>query len=412
MMKKLLSLSLSVLMIALFTLTSCNREEKTYLGTITVKLNANSEFPDVSVADIDVELTNTADNITRTEKTNAAGEAIFAQIPVGVYTVNTSVKITASLSLNGVAQNVVLAPNEIKVLPVNMEKAIGSDNFIIKEVFFAGKQDYDQKDRFFEIFNNSDKVLYADGLHFADLAGATGSDANDAVLGLPLDEYLYAMRVAKIPGNGSTYAVQPGKSIVIAFNAINFKEGFNPGNWAGLKIEDYLDLSTADFEMNAIPFLESKGFTGNTWFDVDNPSVPDVEILYMFNAGNMTFFRLNDYGPGLVIFRPEQALDITNTILSPLSTPNNPMYFLKIPVKYVIDGVDILDNSSAAKFKRMDGRVDAGFTFLKADGNAFYSGMSIRRKVADVKSDRKVLMDTNNSTNDFEAITRPTPKNY
>ena len=45
MMKKLLSLSLSVLMIALFTLTSCNREEKTYLGTITVKLNANSEFP-------------------------------------------------------------------------------------------------------------------------------------------------------------------------------------------------------------------------------------------------------------------------------------------------------------------------------------------------------------------------------
>ncbi len=411
-MNKTITKLLTLLAIVSLTLVSCEKEEKSYLGSIMVQLQQNASYPDVSIENVEVTITNTSDNIQRTQSTNAAGSVEFQDIPVGIYTIETSIEITLSLTLNGVAQSVSLEPNEIKNITLPLEESIASDNFVIKEVFFAGKKDYEQKDRFFEIFNNSAETLYADGLHFADLAGNTGSDANDEVLDLPLEQYCYATRVAKIPGTGTTYPVEPGQSIVIAFDAINFKENFNPNNWAGLTLEDYLDLSTADFEMYAFPFLESKGFTGNSFFDIDNPSVPNVDILYMYNASNNAFFRLNDYGPGLILFRPETTLDVENTILSPSSTPTNQIYYLKIPVKNIIDGVDILDNSSAAAFKRMNSKVDVGFAYLKADGGAFYSGMSLRRKQESTQGSRTILKDTNNSSNDFEAIERPTPRNY
>lgn len=412
-MKKTVLFFLSFFVMALLILTSCEKEEETYLGSISVQLIQDDSYSDVPVSGVDVTIINTSDNIERTLATNSAGVVDFTEIPVGIYTVTASIEVTVSLTLNGVVQNVLLEPNEMKSVTLPLQESIASDNFVIKEVFFAGKADYDQKDRFFELFNNSSETLYADGLHFADLAGNTGSDANDEVLGLPLEEYCYATKVAKIPGTGTSYPVAPGESILIAFNAINFKEGFNPNNWAGLTIEDYLDLSDADFEMYAFPYLESKGFTGNAYFDVDNPSVPDVDILYMSNAGNNSFFRLNDYGPGLVIFRPEDGeIDLTNTIESPTSTPDNQIFYLKIPVKDIIDGVDILDNSSAGKFKRMNSRIDAGFAYLKADGNAFYSGMSLRRKLKATEGGRNILQDTNNSSEDFEVQERPTPRSY
>ncbi len=96
----------------------------------------------------------------------------------------------------------------------------------------------------------------------------------------------------------------------------------------------------------------------------------------------------------------------------PLLTPTNQIFYLRIPVKDIIDGVDVLDNSSAAQFKRMNSRIDAGFAYLKADGNAFYSGMSLRRKLKTTEGGRSILQDTNNSSEDFEAIDRPTPRNY
>lgn len=410
-MRKLFFNALSLTLLSLILL-SCEKEEKTYLGSLTVKLQPNTNYPTASLIDVEVKLINTTDNITRNANTDASGTVIFTNIPVGQYNVSTSIRVSAGLTLNGVMQSITISASENKSVNVQLTGVPESNNFIIKEIFFAGKQDYDQKDRFFEIYNNSDKTLYADGLHFADLAGNTGSSANDPVLDLTLDTYYYAMRVAKIPGSGTTYPVLPGKSIVIAFNAINFKESFNPNNWAKLTIEDYLDLSKADFEMYAFPFLQSKGFTGNKSFDIDNPSVPNVDILFMQNAANNAFFTLNAYGPALVIFRPEGALNVDDFILAPTATPNNRFYYLKIPVKFIIDGVDVLDNSSSAKFKRTTNVVDAGFTYLKANGNAFYSNMSIRRKVDRTEGSRKILMDTNNSSNDFEAIARPTPKNY
>jgi hypothetical protein len=41
-----------------------------------------------------------------------------------------------------------------------------------------------------------------------------------------------------------------------------------------------------------------------------------------------------------------------------------------------------------------------------------YSGTSLRRKVKQEIGGRKVLMDTNNSTNDFEENKTPTPKSW
>jgi hypothetical protein len=74
-----------------------------------------------------------------------------------------------------------------------------------------------------------------------------------------------------------------------------------------------------------------------------------------------------------------------------------------------------MENSTLGDWKRLPDAIDASFTYLKADGNAFYSGLSTRRKVdaeASAKFGRVVLQDTNNSSSDFETITTPDPRGY
>jgi hypothetical protein len=63
----------------------------------------------------------------------------------------------------------------------------------------------------------------------------------------------------------------------------------------------------------------------------------------------------------------------------------------------------------------MPASIDGSFTYLKADGGAFYSGMSLRRKINETATSRfgrVVLQDTNNSSSDFESINTPDPKGY
>lgn len=386
---------------------ACSSDDEVKLSSLEVNVSISKDFASMvsSLEGIEVTLVNTTDNVKKTANTDATGKTIFENIPSGTYNVSVSHKVAAALTLNDSKTDVSLLPDQMRTISLALSGTPTKNDFIIKEIYSFGAKDYNVglKCQFMEIYNNTDQVLYADGLYFAELAGSTGSSQNDKILGLSIGEYVYATDVAQIPGTGTEYPVQPGKGMVIALNAMNFKEFYVEGNKQGYTEADYIDLSNADFEIFSEKFFEEKGFTSNTYFDFNNPQVKDVNIIYMSSIMNYGWFKFNSYGSGMVLFRSSTSLDLDNIVSDPESTSTTPPKYLKIKSDLVIDGMDILYNSESAKFKRIPKYIDAGFTYIKEDGKPSYSGLSIHRKVEKIENERNILMDTNNSSNDCEA---------
>lgn len=410
---KLLAKCIAVFFLSL-GIFACS-DDDVQLASLTVTVEASSEFSGLDVEGLTVTLTNTADNSTTSASTDASGMAVFIDMAPGTYTVSCSTDLSAEeaaaasgyyeeITLNGVANDVNLFSGIESTSTLTLSGQ-PSSSLVIKEVYYSGANDPTWsilfKDQFVEIYNNSSETVYADGLYIASLAPtASGSDDNDTPLGLSLEEYVYADKVSQIPGNGSDYPIEPGESIIIAFNAVDWTDG---GTYADISV----DLSTADFELYAVDWLESLGRTGNSYFDIDNVDVTNMNCIYL-NIENYGFMTFNGYGASVAILDCETTP--TETILDPNSSDSNPIYYLQLNTADIIDGVDFVWDGEAAAFKRLPTSVDAGFNYV-SDGT--YSSQSLRRLVSKTTDDgRKVLMDTNNSSNDFEMLSLPTPGSF
>ncbi|WP_343329288.1 DUF4876 domain-containing protein [Polaribacter staleyi] len=398
-------------LIALFLLISitisCDSEDDIpNLGNLEVQVTLASGLNDISLEDVDVTITQTIDNSTLTMNTDANGLATFSDISIGTYTVVVA-HSTDDYSLSGTANNIIVAKQETVATSVEVNAVNQNGGLVIKEVYTAGNGYITLfKDSFVEIFNNSSETLYADGMYIANLFGGSGATGSTSIYTVLTDtDYVYTDVMSQIPGNGTDYAVEAGKSIVIALNAVNYKEGSTAP-------DAQLDNTDATLEHYSIDWLEAQGRAGNAFFELDNPAVPNMTNTYMFEGTN--FFRLSTPG-SIVLVSSDASFDATGIVdyTAPGSTTTSKL--MKISVDNVIDGVDILDNSGSADFKRMPSTIDGGFTYLTADGAISYTGLSSRRKVDEVATarfGRTILLDTNNSTVDFEAIAFPDKYGY
>lgn len=408
------------LIFALFTLVSmlmfsgCEKKAPE-LSVIQVTLSTSATFNGVTLANIPVEITNTVDNTKSVALTNTLGVAKFENIAPSTYNISASVVLTPeqafnytgfnkSVTLNASASNISVLPLQTGLQALVLDGKAGGD-LVIKEVYSLGAANDSYaimfKDQFIEIFNNSDEVQYLDKLYIAYLASQrAGQNANDVVLGLPLTEVVYASKILQFPGTGTQYPLQPGMGAVVAMNAVNYL--------AQKPLALTVDNSKAQFDTYAITWLQSLGRTGSTYFDVDNPDVPTMNNIFLFvQTGG--WFNMDDYASIALV---RLAAIPTETIKDPTVTTAQ-LYYTKIPISGIIDGVDILAKSSSAAFKRLPAGIDAGFAYAQANGSSNYTGKSLRRKIAKTLSNgRNVLLDTNNSTNDLEVVAPATPHCY
>ncbi|MEN7548516.1 DUF4876 domain-containing protein [Rapidithrix thailandica] len=402
-----------MLLLSLITACKNDSEEDNFLGSMEIQLTLKEGLSNISLENVTVKIVNTIDNSEQSHSTDDLGKVMFLNIPAGTYTVTVSeAREEEGFTLSSAKSDVQVLSQERTQVALVVNAVMPSSGLLIKELYYGGANDgYVSlfKDQFIELFNNSSEVLYADGLYIANLYGETGASNHQYPLTNVMDirEYVYADFVDQVPGDGDDYPVLPGKSIVIALNAKNFKEG-NP------KAEFAVDNTDATLERYSVDWLESQGRTGNAFFDFDNPDVPNMQNIYISSSSSIYLF--NSYGAGVVIFRKEKNFtenDIVTYIKDDGLNKEEPL--LKIPVADVLDGVDFLENSQAAQYKRVPENIDTGFNFLKTDGGAFYSSISMRRKVDETASQRfgrVVLMDTNNSGEDFEAIGLPDKFGY
>ncbi len=275
---------------------------------------------------------------------------------------------------------------------IQTEYSIQNEGFVIKELYTSGSRTPEGKSygaaKFVEIYNNSDKVLYSDGLCFGVVHSTTTYeptpwvDENGNLLPrIPLWSF-----VAIVPGTGEEHPIQPGESFVIALSGLNHRDDPN-GN------PNSIDLSKAAWEF----YVEDGKY-------IDVPEVPNI-LMQRITKGTAMIFDVR--GQVSILFRlPSDNLqEIFTNPDNYMVQPGGSFNCFMVPYGWVIDGVDNLRLDDRGAFKRLPNSIDVGYIQHKGG----YQRVSIKRKVKEVIDGRTVYQDTNNSTNDFLTNQEPTP---
>ncbi|MFT3918930.1 DUF4876 domain-containing protein [Cloacibacterium sp.] len=332
-----------------------------------------------------------------TKQTLENASAYSFELPYGSY------KITANGTVitkdNEEVQVGATAQQDITTGVVNLSLPLiikqFNNDFIIEEVFFTGVKTNDGKNynnsRYFKLTNNTDNVLYADNLIIATsefLSSVkreiTPYHINQA---FPVGSAMYIKS-----DTGKQYPVQPGSYIVIADNAINHTK------------DNGFDLTKADFE-----FPSSNPSLGQ----VDNPAVPNMQVMYTKMAYNMIFLYATSIESYVIARFPEGENEQTflqnhkydYSYTTSAGTVRNVSAY-EIPNSWIVDAVN---NSTDEDFLHIltDPSLDSGWTSAFPKNNS----KSVRRKVLGLMSNGKNLYkDTNNSTLDFVRNSEPSLK--
>ncbi len=390
---------------------SCNRDEfanSSKLFTVSLNVHLPAYYNNEFIEGVAVKLINQSNSLYETELTDEYGNVTFQNVIKGSYRISANIKISATTA-KSYGDTVVSDIDISKGRNVNMncsmaDVELGSDtdlgtlvltssipgSLLIKEVFYTGTRTDNDKsyysDHFIEIYNNSDEIIYADSLYLANAYGANGNTYSDPS-GFQDQQDLVALEfVFMIPGSGKEHPIYPGSSIIIAQDGMNHRldENGNPNS---------IDLSSADWES----FL----YRPDNQKDVDFAEVPNLEEVFDNRYGTFDWI-LHSYGSSIVIFRTTDP-DLAEIVPEPYDEEGHEV--MLIPVDWVLDAFEALAYPTSGKYKRIPDALDAGFIYC----NGIYNGESCRRKVEDIIDRVYVLQDFNNTSEDFEVISFPTP---
>lgn len=439
-MKKLvLSLCLAA------SLLACKKDKTPGVQPIDLDVKLSYEISSgytLPLENIKIKITNTQTKASKDLTTDASGTASFKSISPDSYDIDAVLTISAAAysTITGIPTEDPVTFNASEkgkqldgtlngVLQLKLIAGTPGD-WLIKQIYYAGSNTTNGavfRDQFIEFHNNTDRVLYADSLYFAQINGRV-SNASASMNYLPSGQmdwskslnmpsninankdYVYAKTLFMIPGTGKQYPVQPGASIVVAQTALNHKSPFTGNDGKVVSVRDpelTIDLSRADFEAYYGDILGGKPFAS----DIDNPQVPNIEIL-AYNGNDMILD--NNGRDSYVIFKVDGTQKVRdwpqyNEPLKVAPLPSVKKYF-QIPVKYLIDGVEIQPNIPDSRFpKKLNPSIDAGFTF---NPKGSYSSQSVIRKTNKTVNGRVVLKDTNNSTEDFDYFDKAQPRGF
>jgi hypothetical protein len=399
-------LILSLLGLTLTTsLVSCSRDDD--FGTeVTQKSNLNMTFTADDVAtysnlEIEILEVNTGSLI---KKSISNLNTLQLDLAYGSYkiTANGSVITNTNGTFSVAGSGIIDINTTTSSINIPLFIKQFSQDFIIEEVFYTGVKTADGKNynssRYFKLVNNTDKVLYADQLIIGQSEFLTS--VNNNVTPYNPNEKFAVKGVMVLPGTGNQYPVQPGDFIVVADNAINHNA----------VTTNAFDLHNADFEFPS---------NNPTLGQVDNPSVPNVNVIFTTMTYNMIFLHSSGV-ESYVIARFPAGEDATTFLQNHKynysytnaagNTTNKSAY--AIPNTWILDG---MNNSVQDKFLHLltGSSIDSGWTGVGAFWNdPARSGKSVRRKTLGVTSTGKnIYKDTNNSTEDFTKNAEPSLKN-
>ena len=275
-----------------------------------------------------------------------------------------------------------------------------NDDLIISEIFFAGtlqpsgNQYYG--DDYVKLYNNTDHVIYADGITFFETKFLTTEKRIYTPDLMATDVTVQALYT--IPGGGRDHPVEPGQYLLLADTGIDHRVA-NPNSF---------DLSNADFEWYD---LSTKPST----MDIDGPTVENLDKWYCYT---LSIFLLHNrgfkaYGIARIpvdrdTYLKDYRYDFDYEIVTEVGTFPMSGNAYRIPNEWV---VDIVNCSVASQYawNLCAPSLDSGWTYcgtIDKDKTRYFK--AVRRKLLYINDKgNPVFKDTNNSSEDFNPEVTP-----
>ncbi len=387
-------------------ITSCvDYSDATDSVTISVQLQQPVEFNNIEdLGDKPISLIYGSQTITT--RTDPSGRAIFRNIIPDIYDISTSWNLTpeeyadmtgsqevvSGATVSGSLNSILLTGQEDLTLQTNL--SVNRD-LVIGKMFYAGSKDNNNRTymagKYIELYNQSDKPIDVSGLYI----GFTEAESTPAYtlenIQAAFDGSVILLKqIYRIPAD-TPFEIEPGGSVVICNSAIDHT------------LNDSMehDLSDADFEI--------KDVSGRYQ---NNPSTPAMEMIYQIYNGTSIMNILQSGPAGVVIFRTDDDVRQWKKVYAYGKSSGN--QWVLCPVNLIIDGMEALRNGTSGidvKTKRLFNSIDAGYTYINAATG--WNGETVYRKTLKTEPDgRKILVDTNNSSNDFKASRTIQPRQY
>lgn len=360
-------------------------------------------------------------NITPPEGTPDAGDLTvrFHNVTTGRdITVNTTHDINVTKGLyditfentvtqeNGITGSIRAKKASVEILnrevTVDMTAyfTVENNDLIISEIFFTGTLQSSGNlyygDDYVKLYNNTDHVIYADGLTLFESKFTTTQKFNYT----PdiMDQAVTVQALYTIPGTGKDVPVLPGHYLLLADTGIDHRVA-NPNSF---------DLSHADFEWYDISTKPAN-------IDIDSPTVPNLDKWYCFT---LSFWVLHNrgfkaYGIARIpvdkdTYLKEYLYTYDYEIISTAGTFPMSQSAYKMPNEWV---VDIVNCSVEAKYAWTvcSPMLDMSWThcgIIDHDKTRYFH--AVRRKMLYINDDgNPVYKDTNSSADDFNAMCTP-----
>ncbi|MCR5709591.1 MAG: DUF4876 domain-containing protein [Bacteroidales bacterium] len=399
-MKTLRHIRILVLMLVMPAAVSCYYEHQSQ-ATLTVQLVLDDESVDIDFERIEVRLQNKQADFNYSSGCDAQGRAVFTVSP-GKYDVMASAWFPDTrIAVNGASEEFLLLEDGVvdatgaygaPVIEVRLRVAIPNP-LIIREFYYHGSTTLEganyTKDTYVELYNNAGpggQTVYLDSLCLAAIYPYNSTTGNNAWAGL--DTIPVAQMYWMFPGDGHTYPLGPGESVVIACNAA----------------VDHTGRATSGLKLNKAHF--------GCWsellprHEISAGVVPMV--LTMTGQGNA--WALSIHSPALVVFRPSMGVaawqgqpDVWEYFEPGRSSGTK---YWHIASEWILDGVECVDAPSGA-IKRLPPSIDASYVWMRS---GHYSGKCVSRVLDFVSEGIEVYKDTNNSDEDFMPDCIPSPR--
>ncbi|MDR2847948.1 MAG: DUF4876 domain-containing protein [Bacteroidales bacterium] len=413
------------------------------------------EYPEgySAAADVNVKLTNTISGAISEKTTDATGIAAF-EITAGTYEVVASETRTDeyfTYNINGLKSNLIVTsqwtgdivplPLTVTTVPALVEgDPTPKGRVIIKELYNGGCQKDDagtfSNDKYAILYNNSNQAASLENLCFATTFPSNSQATNNFFVN---GELTYeaegwlpaAFSIWTFQGN---VTLEAGKQIVIAFeNAVNNTITYsNSINFAHAEYYCAYDIAVLN---NA------------NYYPSPSEVIPTSHYLKAYKFANVTAnaWTLSTTSPALIIFKPEGitpaelAADADRTVLHGTSASQAAK---KVPIEWVVDGIEVYTKGNASNKKRLTPTIDVGYVELTnaqgytlyrnvdkaateaiaantgklvynynfgTDGSTDPSGIDAE---ASIKAGARIIYkDTNNSSNDFHQRSRASLRN-
>lgn len=351
-------------------------------------------------------------NTGRSQTFDLTGSAATVTVADGLYDVELSGEIayavngaTVTSHLRAMQNNVTISGGKATIA-LSADAVSAKSGFVLAEIAVSGTLTPDgdtyDSDKYFRIYNNSDQTLYADGLTIFESAFTNDDpeEYNPDLRGSALTVNVAYM----IPGNGHEHPVEPGQSLLLVDVGANH---------AKTNANSY-DLSKADFE----------------WYDEDEYGEDtDTDVPNLIKI-----ITTDEYGESVGLWAPHSrgvktyAIGYLGDEANPVSvsdflTKYKYTYTYKfssgeynfdmdgiaymVPNAWIADCVNMRPQHTEKSWLCSASSLDAGFAYnssLEYDENRY--GKAVRRKW---NSSTKKLVDTNNSTTDFESMVTANP---